>query len=262
MKSATLLLLVTATAANAGVTYRYRHTTVSPLMRTESAGRVWIEGARQRIELDPEPGQPRAYDVSISEDGGKTSLLINVQNRTWFHTDDLPSVARSLGSSELFHLPGFRVKERIDQIRVNPLPAEDGGDVSGHSTRKHILSVSYRLRGELEGERLTASVALTVWAWVAGDVPPLHSARSVKTGFTDLDPQIEQWFDALGGGIVKQDVAVTRTMAGGRPLTGMSHFIGEDIREVTIPSSRFERPSGLKHQLPIFGFGSPMTTPR
>jgi hypothetical protein len=174
VRCAALLLLVIAVPANAGYVFRFRTVTEAHLVKIEQRGRVWEEGDRRRVELDPNPHRPRTFDISISEDGDRTSTLPNLQNKTYYRSGEMARQAPRgaemfVGTSELYRLP-IDVDESVDKISIEVRPSVDE-ELSGRRVSRHELRFSYRLRGKIDRERLEAVVAATVVRWTAADLP-------------------------------------------------------------------------------------------
>jgi TonB family protein len=249
-----VLLVFWTTAADAELAYRYRSTFESDLQRFETAGQGWIDGDHRRVELDPNPSNPRSFDLSISSDAGATWIQINLQNQTYYRSDEerlTPAGGwRTPDTSRLFHLP-VRTDESVDRIKVETFPPAEGGEIAGRETTRHELRFSYRIRGRLQGSRLEALVSSSVMVWKAEDLPVLRSDEGVATGIAEVDRQIEQWESAHPGAVLRKEVSITRTFKGATPSHERSIFVVEEIEERPADPALFVLPAELTHQLPV-----------
>ncbi len=246
MKAAAALLLILA-----GTEYHLQVAVRTAGRDITSGARVWVDGSRQRMELDPQPDMTRIYDVMISSDGGRTATLINLQNNTWYRRDELPAPPTLTGAalSNYFQLP-MRTGEKLTDLHFTS-GSEAAEQFLGHATAKRWLRVRYRITVDYFGAPVNGDVDATFAAWVADGLPPLAPPQLRLSGFADVDDAISRWAAALAGPVVKQETYVTRIIEGGRPFTEVSRYVVDQLEEKPVPASRFAMPAGLTHQLPV-----------
>src|SRR5688500_18972398 len=109
IRTLAVLIVLTTSAADAGVIYHFKNTAAGPHGSSATSGRVWTDGDKYRVELDPSE-RPRQYDIAISQDADQSATHISLSKRTIF---DRPQSAATR-SSLLFHLPapGARLRSK------------------------------------------------------------------------------------------------------------------------------------------------------
>jgi hypothetical protein len=243
---AAALLGVVALSSDGGVTYRYS-TRSDNALQSRSGGRVWIDGDRKRVELDPDPANPRASDVAITV-GGKTTC-INLQNRTYFHERPAPAGA---ASSKLFHLPwpNDRIKGRPT---ITYRDAGAGPAVGDYPTTRHVVQVSYVVEGALAGVSLKGKVEATVLVLMAPTLGRDDDRKLVRVGFREVDGELTRLFSALEGMVVGSEVSVSRKLDGGPVIRETTTMSVAELKIVKTEDSLFTLPPGLTYQEPVVG---------
>jgi hypothetical protein len=244
------LLAVVALSADAGITYRFTTKSNAPL-QSSSGGRVWIEGDRKRVELDPNPDNPRTFDISITAKGRTTFL--NLQNKTYFHEHRVSSVAAKRGgSSWLFRMPWS--EDRLQgRPKITYRSAGAGSAVGDHATTTHVIHFTYRLRGEMDGISLRADVESTVSVLVAATLPRQVDPTFVRTGFTELDDELTRLLSSLEGMVVGSEVTISRKIEDGAVFTETTTTSFDELKTADVDDTLFVLPSGFKYQEPVIG---------
>ncbi|HEV7764039.1 MAG TPA: hypothetical protein VGQ76_03455 [Thermoanaerobaculia bacterium] len=245
-----VLFSVLAIPIDAGVTYRFTRKSTAALQST-SGGRVWIDGDRKRIKLDPDPTNPRTHDVTIIADGKTT--FINLQNRTYFNEQKKPPQAIRTGTSSLFHLPwasdGIQGRPKISYRAAGAGPL-----LGEHATTKHLIQFSYRLKGEMEGTPLKGEVEATVTVATAPALAAGDDRSFVRTGFHEIDDELIRMLSAMEGMVVSYEISVGRKLEGGPMITQTTTSFIDEWKTIDVDASLFTVPADLVFQQPVYGF--------
>lgn len=234
--------------AEAGQTFRFTiHKDTFPEPST-STGRVLLEGARYRIEHDPED-DPRPHDIVLSGDAGKPEIGLNLTNKTYYDLDHGPQM-----SANYLLLP-IREKQKVKNVAIE-VADEDGGTLEGHATRKWTVAISYDVRIDFFGERITGTVRATHSFWLAEGLeltaPPFLRA-TIQTTFPEVDEPLAEHLARLKGFPLKQHVAVSAEVDGEAPNTSTTTKLIEEVESRDVPTSAFEVPKGFVYQEPLIG---------
>jgi hypothetical protein len=248
-KIAPMLIAVLALRAEAGITYRFS-TKSTAALQSNTGGRVWMDGDRKRVELDPDPSNPRTFDVSISANGKTT--FVNVQNKTYFHEKERPKEGMMGGSSMLFHLPwpNDRIKGRP---KITYRAEGTGPSVGEHATTKHRIQFAYRVRGEAQGVSLHGEVNATVSVLVAPALSRGADSVVVRSGFREVDDEVQRLLSSLEGMVVGSEVSVSRRLEGGPTVTETTTVSIDELQAVDVDASIFAIPPGFTYQEPRYG---------
>jgi len=235
-----LIALALASAAHAGVVYRYT-TDVSgnPLLR-HASGRVWVDGERSRTELDPEP-EPRAADVILVSDG-KTRFL-NLGNQTWYSRKPSadPSAAWKIAPVG---------KPKVTQV------VEGKETIDGRAATKHVIRAEWRATQDFQGTKVKLTFGLTILLWATGELPRVP--KDPRLGSYEPDPEeVTKAFTAIEGTPLRLVVVSSRAYEGSRPTVITSTTTYHDFQTVDVPASKFEVPKNFREQEPVIGFAKP-----
>ena len=253
----TMALSVIALPAWAGMTYEFRSSTEGQ-GASQLVGKAAIEGGKMRMEIQDGDGVLfNDGSVVISSDGGATLLILDPEEKTYteLRTDELFSTLGALMKSAG---PMFRMT--IENPSVNVREAGDGGTVEGYPTRKYVIDSSYEMSMRVMGMSRKTTITSETEAWVTDSIDTGYATfiqqRGLKTGMEDFDRLIDQQANAMKGFPLKQIVRTTTT-AGNRTDTSTTTLTVTNIREETVPASRFEVPAGYeKVEAPALpGFG-------
>jgi len=238
-----LIVLLIAFSAEAGIVYRFS--------RGGSGGRVWIDGDKKRVELDPNPGYPREYDVSITVNGKTT--YVNLQNKTYYFDDDKRS-GRAATSHRNFHLP-IPVHERIKgKPKITYRNEGPDAPIGGHATTRHVLQVRYRLQTSISGTSLIGDVDATLTVLAVPTLPRFGDDPPVHTGLSEVDDPVMKHFASIEGLIIAHVITVNRKLEGGPVITESSSITVEELKTIDVDAKVFEVPAGFAHQAPAYGF--------
>lgn len=244
-----LPILLLALSADAGIVYRFT-TESTAALHASIRGRVWMDGDRKRVELDPDPANPRTFDVAITANGKTT--FINLMNKTYFDEQKDSDDAVSGGSSALFHLPwpDDRIKGRPKITYTSAGPGPSAGE---YATARHIIKFAYRVKGDFQGVSLQGDVEATVSTLTAPALPRDAEGLLVRTGFMQVDDELARLLNAPAGMIVAYEVSVSRRLEGGPVVTEKTTTSIEDLAIRDIDESIFVIPTGLTYRQPVYG---------
>ena len=242
-----LALLVPASAALAGTSYRFSVTSEGNALESDVSGRVVVDGAKLRIELDPSD-RPRPFDVLVSEDGGATATALNSELRTFYRAEP-GSVMVVQGNFPLrFGEPS------LHDLRVERLEEERAEVVAGHPTRKTTVTLSFQERMKHQGETLRMDVRVVAESWRVADLA-LPVPQRLQPVLGTSQPQVGALFNAklaeLTGVPLKQRVSATRTFVGETPATEVKTLVISDIRPAPPEPKDFAVPQGWTYQEPV-----------
>ena len=236
MLARVLVLLLLATPASAGLVFRYTSAISGNPFKSADSGTVWISDGKYRHVLDPDPSNPRAWDVAIFN--GTETLLVNAGNQTWYREKKLepPLDAKLRGKPKVSH------------------QLEGQETIAGRQTSKHVIRVEYRLTENFGPSRVGSKGSVLLMLWVTPDLPSIPMRRFIRTEFPEIDDEIFRVLETIEGMPLRYQLAATRTYdGGGVPKTLMTTTTFSDFDTVDVPASRFEVPKGYREQEPIVG---------
>lgn len=240
-----LVVLAFAVSADAGVVYHFSTKFAGRRYEFKQAGRVWIEGASYRLEIDPDPNRSeRPYDVAISTDADATAKLLNTGRQTWYERRRPGKTTRS---SMLFDLPvgGGRLgRRRVDH-------SENGtAIIAGRSAKKHMIEIEYELETTAGGAPIRGTVVARVHVWTAESLPRLSLERPLKTGHHDIDVELARITSKMKGMVLRHELTVTRSLAGGEQMSENVVTVVDEVALADIDPSKFEIPPGYRYEKP------------
>jgi hypothetical protein len=226
----------------AGIIYHFTAVFTDNHGTFQSSGKVYVEGTQYRLELDHAPGRSHAYDIAISRDADVTAALLNVEKKTW---QDRVRASHITRSSMLFQFP-FPGGEVVGAPII--LHRDAGFElVAGHATRKHIITIEYRLHATDEEVVIDAKVHATATIWTADDLPKLPLERDLQTGWPEVDRELKNANAKLTGMAVRSELVVTRTFEGGQPITEKTRNTIDELRVADVPGTLFEIPPAFRY---------------
>lgn len=204
--------------------------------------RVWIDGDRQRVELDPDPSNPRAYDVVIHA-GGQTTY-INLQNKTFYRKEPRkPSLA--------FALPLENPKV-IGKPEVT-FRTEPGPQIVGRDTTKHVIEVSYRVGGTWSGEALRTRFKTVTTLYVAPSLPRDRHLELLGTAIPEIDEAVAKKYASLEGMILGTEALSAHQYEGGPLISSTNTMTVDELKEGPVSDDLFAIPNGFTYQEPVYG---------
>lgn len=234
-----------AITANAGVVYHFSTKFVGGRFEVKQSGRVWVEGESYRFEIDPDPArQQRSFDVAISTDADATAKYLNTTRQTWYDRQRAGNVTRS---SMLFDLPMSGGKLGRRRVRLDEQGTET---IAGQTTRKHVLDIDYQLEATIDGSPLRGNVKATVRIWTAESLPRLPLQRPLKTGYQEIDLELARLTSKIKGMVLRHELTVTRTLAGGPPITENVTTVVDEVNVANVDPAQFTIPAGFRYEAP------------
>ncbi|HKR66677.1 MAG TPA: hypothetical protein VJZ00_23320 [Thermoanaerobaculia bacterium] len=217
--------------------YRYVETSTNPVLPRQS-GRVWIDGPRQRLDLDREPVNPAPFDVTITV--GQKRTFIDLREKTYFEAKLAPVAAISSSASAAPFLLPRGLSEVKEQPVVNYQNAGSGAPIGKFATTKHIIRVRYAI----EANSQHADVSAVITMLTADALPRIESSdRFVRAGLPEVDEPLSKALSSTKGMIVGYDVSVTRS--GSSPASERKTMTITELQTREIDPRLFVRPTGL-----------------
>lgn len=227
-----------------------------------ATGRVLLDASRYRVEFDPEE-EPRGFDVLVSKDGGRQQNGIDLKNRSWYTLEPVDPALPS--SSLLVLLPTWEKKKSVKNVELSVIEKPEPEVVSGRSTRRHEVRLSYDIRIAFPGESVEGAVRLEATYWMAGDeaftLPGLLRTE-IRTSFAEIDSRLEEALAKLRGLPMKKKVAISAEAKRTLPRTSETTVVLSDCRPVEAKAAQFEVPKGFKYEKPVMTApGAPSFSP-
>jgi len=223
----------------AGVVYDFVTTIEAPRTSTRVAGRVWVEGNSYRAELAPDP--KRGTDVVISTDADRTATFLDVDKQTWAYR---VRVSNDVRSSSLFRWP--LPEPHLDGKPVVTHEVGETTEIAGQRATLHIVTARFRVMSRVEGEKVGGTIETTARMWVADALPSLPMDSRVRTGWPEVDRELEPIFANISGMVMRHELEVTRTMDGGPPQREITKTIVSGVQIADVARERFSVPEGFE----------------
>lgn len=177
----------------------------------------WVKGDQGKFLFEESGGNPMMPQGSylITQDGGRTFVLVNPQEKTWAEWD-IEAMLRFAG--QMLNSLGPLVKIQVEEPQVEMLADEAGEEILGLPTHHYRIRTTYGLKVRVMGIKQSNNTETIqdLWtttaideeafgAWLRKDPP--------KTGNEELDQLI---FDEVTRteGFVLRTIAETRTVGG------------------------------------------------
>jgi hypothetical protein len=239
------LLLLAALPASAGVLYDFETSVQTPRTSENVTGRVYVDGQRYRAELMRGGRQ----HVVISDDGDASATFLDLEKRTWSNRARVGEMRTS--SLFLWPLPGAKVNEKP---RVS-YRKEDAHEIAGWKTVQHVIDVLFRVDCRMDGAKAGGLIRMHVRMWATEELPPLPLQRPLRTGYPQVDRELDKIAENIRGMIVRNAVEITRTLDGGPPQIEKTLTTVTRLEETEIAASQFAVPES-------FTYAGPATTRR
>lgn len=230
------LAAVCALSAEAGLVYHY---SVEP---GKSGARVWIDGDRKRVELDPDPENPRPYDVEIRANGETT--FINLQNKTYYR----PPKGPAKGGNRYRAMENVKLVGKPTITRHIP---ELGPQALGRDTIKHVIEFRYRIRGDWTGTSVGQHFETVITVLAAPSLPRDRDVALPRTEFSEIDDEVAKFYASLVGMIVRHETLDSEGFEDGPTYTSSQVRTIDELKEGPIGESVFQLPKGLTYQEPV-----------
>ena len=248
---ASLLILVSASGALGGTTYRFR-TIREGSQRLDISGRVWVEGNEARREYDA--GGPYPFDenrVEIAREGEPEVSVLDLKGRT-FHRIPRAETSR-LGTLRLpapFDGP-YAVRDVVVSLerRVEP---ESGGS---NAVRCLVLTAEYGLSQTSGSQKLSAHVAVRAEFWVSDRRAGMRlgfgdGEVALRSGIEEVNAALSTPLRGVDGLALRSVVRATRVIEGRVEETESLTQRITEIGDTRVEAARFEVPADLNYRQP------------
>ena len=185
----------------------------------------------------------------ISRDEGETLIIIDHKQKTYF----IRKSRAMSGPISTWKAPGGTGESNVsfDVDRHEELET-----IAGRSVRRYRARAEYDIGMKLEGEKMSAHVKSEATFWTIdarNDALPFGLEFAFKSGFDSLDHKVERRLPRIGIPL-RQSVSVTRTIAGGAPITERFDATATKVSEEKLDFAIFQPPMGYQFREPTFGF--------
>jgi len=230
----------------AGVVYDFTTTLDTPRASQKASGTVMAQGDCYRAEILRD-GTP---EVLISCDGDKSATFVDSRTRTWRNRARVSSDIRS-AAIFLWPLPeaGVKGKPKVTYKR------EDAEPVAGEPAVRHAIDAAFNILSRVQGTAVRGSYKVTVRLWTAERLPKLPMQRPIRTGYHEVDAELEKIAENVRGMILRSELEVVRRFEGGPPETEKSVTTITRMEETEIAESQFQVPEGFTYAGPVTAAG-------
>lgn len=242
-----LLVLTVATPLSAASEYAFAVTGDGPYPFNDR-GRIVVDDARWRVDLDRTSDGPRPHDSVILENGDRVAL--NHENKTWYRMKPSRPI---LFKSSLF---SFFPSTRASNIRIDLTAQRKRGSASSVAGPQSLLSFSYDISTEVFGERVRGDVWGTITVSTSEPSQPLARVPpllDVKTGLDNVDETLHQALTSVRGAAWISELTVNRRIARGKTMTQVIRTTLSSARIAADRSLLFAVPDGYQYQEPVVG---------
>ena len=259
MRITAIVLLLSSAPAWAGDMYTFTLETRGGLGERVQRGRVLVEENRYRLEFDPDE-EPRVYDVAIFRGEGEERIFLNPPSRTYFKERKAEPKWPSHSMLRLYSvLPGQKTTLKNVRLEVQESPSTE--TVSGHTTRRHVIRISYDLAVKHLSETLRGKVTVEVVSWRTEELS-LRLAEELRIDLHTLLPEVDgplnEARSKLRGFPIKEQVTMTADLKQGEPQTIVTTSTIQDVKPAETKADLFEIPKGYTYEKPEIvapGFG-------
>lgn|GEM_PF-2001208 len=231
-----------AAPAFAGVVYDFTTTLETPRASQQATGTVHAQGDCYRAETVRD-GVP---EVLVSCDGDKSASLIDSRSRTWRNRARVGSDIRS-AAIFVWPLPEAAVKgkPKVGYKR------EDAEPVAGEPAVRHSIDAAFNILSRVQGTAVRGSYKVTLRLWTTERLPKLPMQRAIRTGYPEVDVELEKIAANVQGMVLRSELEVVRRYEGGPPETEKSATTITRMEETEIAESQFKVPDGFTYAGPV-----------
>lgn len=235
-----------ADPALGGVYYK-AVTTVAGQPGGDTTIEAWVEGDKAMVAfLDSENPLTPAGTYLLTQDGGRTVLLVNPEERTYARWD-LEGMVGAVGG--MMKGMGPLLKFEVSQPRVEKLADEDGGSLLGMPTRHYRYRTSYEMKVKVFGMGQQSSVVSEQEMWTTAELRDAGFGvwlRKTPPSFNNeqLDALVAAEMSKVQGLPLKQTTIQTMTPARGKPTTTRTEMVVKELKQMAVPAGTFQLPSG------------------
>jgi hypothetical protein len=233
MRSALLLLAAMAAVhAHAGVTYDYVTTIESDRFAAEHvSGKVWVEGDSYRAEVARADGSRLAV---ISRDGDHTATVVNLRTQS---AQPRQRPGGDVRSSSLFLWPAGKAElQGVPNIQYR-----NGGKtrVAGEPATKHLIEARFGAGSPAVG----GTYEVIARIWTSNTLPALPMKTPIRTGYPEVDRQLDDAIANVRGMVLRHELEITRTLDGGPAQKERTLTTITKLERMEIPPLLFALPA-------------------
>jgi hypothetical protein len=245
MRATVLLLLAigiaTSTGAplSAGVVYDFRTTMRTSRFEDGLTGRVWVDGDRYRAEITRPEGKKQ---IVISRDRDRNASFVDPEKKTW---SNRVRIGTDVRSAALFRWPIGRpeVKGR-PKVQYHASGAEP---IAGHAAVEHRIETRFVAESSVDGTPVRGTFRLLARIWTAPDLPELPMETALRTGFPQIDEQLDRIAANVRGMVLRHELEVTRTLEGGPEQIEAVSTVVTTLEQTAIPETQFDVPESFTY---------------
>lgn len=242
---ALLVLLLAALPLRAGVVYEFTTTIEQPRASETVSGRVWIDGERYRADVVRADGKRHSV---ISRDGDRTAFFLDLQKQTWSNRVRVGEV-RS-GSLFLWPVAGAKVRGRVD---VTYKRATEPVTIAGEAAVEHVIEARFRVTSHYDDAPVRGEYRVTARIWTAEALPPLPAQNPLRTGYPQVDRELDEVSKKVQGLVLRNDLEVVRALEGGPPLIEKTRATVTKLEQLPIADEVFAVPESFAYAGPDAG---------
>lgn len=254
MKRALIVLALTLTAALAAadMTYTFKGTSWSDASNDKvlSNGKAFLkEPAFFRIEFTESTNPLMGTGTYMISNDGKTILLVNPKEKTYSKLDmeALLKMAQSLGGM---------MEMKVENPKATNARGTQDMAVAGLPAKHYVMDTSYTLKVKVLFMKSSSQVSSHKDLWYTESFPVMvmdyFQAKSVKTGFGELDKLIELEKTKVPGVLVKSKTTSENKDDKGKVTKNYDEFEITAWEKASLGADLFQVPAGYK-ETPMLG---------
>jgi hypothetical protein len=241
MKLAAFLCVVLARVASAGLVYDFNTTIDTSRASQMAIGTVWVRGDCYRAEVR----QNGATSIVISCDADKSAMILEPRTRTYRNRARVSSDVRS-AAIFLWPFPDRKVtgRPKVSYKRGETEP------VAGEPTVRHAIDAEFKVLSRYDDAPIRGTYTMNVRLWTAERLAKLPMDRPLRTGYEEVDAELEKIAPKIAGMILRSELEVSRRYEGGKPDIEKTVTIITRLEETDVPDSQFEVPKDYTYAGP------------
>lgn len=240
------LLLLTAATLSAGLRYEFSNVTAGK-GGAKMVGTAQVEGKNMRMDFTE--GDKMLFQngsVVLSHDGGKTLIITNPEEKTYFEMD-LEEMLGAMGN--MMKAMGGMFQMSFDNMTAEVVSSGDGGMVEGYPTTRSVIRTAYDMNMKIMGMKSSSHIESTTEVWatekLGAEYATFVQQKGLKTGMKDIDKLIEAQSIGVKGFPLKQIVTM-KTTQGKKTDSSTTTMTVTKLEKVNVPDSAFAIPAGYE----------------
>ena len=232
-----------ATQATAGVIYEFVTTFDASRVSEQVRGRVWADGQSYRAEFV----RGGSSSIVISDDGDQTAVLLDPRKQTWSNRSRATKDVRASGLF-VWPMPGAHVVKGKPAIAYHRV---ESSLIAGQKAVEHVIELSFVVEGRILDERPRGTYLIRAHVWAAEELSALPMQHPIRTGYPSVDQELEAIDRKIAGMVLRHDLEITRTFAGGPPQRERTSTVIERMEIGEVDRSQFEVPTAYSYAGPV-----------